>query len=1144
MKRSVVGTLFVLSGAAGLLYQVVWSRSLTLLFGSTTLAVSTVITAFMAGLAAGSFLFGRVADRGRKALLLYAALEVGIAATALLFPFFLEAMKPVQLFLHRNLHGSYLLFPASRFLLCFAGLIVPTALMGGTLPVITRFFVKERETLGGDVGALYSLNTFGAMAGCAAAGFFLIPALGTQGVVWLAVGLNLLAALGALVVSRSEKEREAQVGEPAVIERAPAENALDPRAVLVLFGAAGFASLAYEVLWTRALLFFLGWFAVYAFTIILSTFLFGIALGSALFPVVFRGGRRLVAGFAVIEIAIGVFGMISVPVFGRLFEVIRSLERGFIDDNWWRFIFARAGGSFAVMLLPTLLMGLAFPVAAALYSRAGRGYGQTVGNVYASNTVGAILGSLLAGFLLLPVLGVSRSIAVISLVNLAVGGFVILLSSRRGARRLAGAFALLSLLVLGGANLFLSQWRPMILESRHFKNPDRPMELLYADEGATASLAVLRDKKAGHLELNINGESTAYTTYTDMQVHLMLSHTPLLLAEEPEKVLVIGFGMGVTCYGAVLYPSVERVDCVELVPKEVETAAFFRSVNRGILDHPKFRLIIDDGRTFIFAAEEKYDLISFNAIHPSHSPALYTSDFYAECRARMTEKGLICAWVPTNSFTERQFQILLRTFLSVFPHSSLWYVNPNHLVLIGALEPLRIDYDDFVRKASLPGVREDLARYTMEDPLRLLAFHLMDEHALERYTRSVPVNSDDKPYLEYSRELYTRPEIIDAMLFNRTSILPYLTIAEKFESTAEELERYEKAAFHLLGSQAISWIEASAPDPASTSWRADAEIREAFRSLPGDANLRVIAGITERDESIYRSRIAANPFDDEAWDPLFRLYRLRGDWERAADLLEEIRGTPTDEAHLTQALLRLRKGEPAIAEQDFLRLAKSSSPFRRDLGARFAEIARLEARRRAGALGMEELLALADRLWTVGEREAGEEIFREALILHPDRPLPLVAFAHALERSMRIDEAEPFYAAALAFPVKRDEFREAVERGLERTRTMLALRAHPNEESAIEGPDGSRIPVDPWSAGTRVRLGEILLAEGFGDRASVEFRIAAALDPSNPSAREGLGRALARRGLVREAAEELRLAIRLDPSRTAAREELERVRRR
>jgi len=606
MKRSVVGTLFVLSGAAGLLYQVVWSRSLTLLFGSTTLAVSTVITAFMAGLAAGSFLFGRVADRGRKALLLYAALEVGIAATALLFPFFLEAMKPVQLFLHRNLHGSYLLFPASRFLLCFAGLIVPTALMGGTLPVITRFFVKERETLGGDVGALYSLNTFGAMAGCAAAGFFLIPALGTQGVVWLAVGLNLLAALGALVVSRSEKEREAQVGEPAVIERAPAENALDPRAVLLLFGAAGFASLAYEVLWTRALLFFLGWFAVYAFTIILSTFLFGIALGSALFPVVFRGrGRRLVAGFAVIEIAIGVFGMISVPVFGRLFEVIRSLERGFIDDNWWRFIFARAGGSFAVMLLPTLLMGLAFPVAAALYSRAGRGYGQTVGNVYASNTVGAILGSLLAGFLLLPVLGVSRSIAVISLVNLAVGGFVILLSSRRGARRLAGAFALLSLLVLGGANLFLSQWRPMILESRHFgfvillssrrgarrlagafallsllvlgganlflsqwrpmilesrhfKNPNRPMELLYADEGATASLAVLRDKKAGHLELNINGESTAYTTYTDMQVHLMLSHTPLLLAEEPEKVLVIGFGMGVTCYGAVLYPSVER----------------------------------------------------------------------------------------------------------------------------------------------------------------------------------------------------------------------------------------------------------------------------------------------------------------------------------------------------------------------------------------------------------------------------------------------------------------------------------------------------------------------------------------------------------------------------------------------------------
>ncbi|RPJ43378.1 MAG: hypothetical protein EHM19_08835, partial [Candidatus Latescibacterota bacterium] len=1014
------------------------------------------------------------------------------------------------------MQGSYLLLPVARFLLCFAGLLVPTALMGGTLPAITRFFVRERGTLGGNVGALYALNTFGAMAGCFAAGFFLIPALGVQGVSLLAAAVNLLAAIVAFVVSRSEKGETpaATTIEPSA--DAGAERTIRPRAVLWLFGAAGFASLAYEVLWTRALLFFLGWFAVYAFTIILTTFLFGIALGSAVFPLLFRRGKGLLIAFAAIEIGIGLFGAISVSVFGGLFDLIRTLESGLIQDNWWRFIFARAGGSFAIVLVPTFLMGLAFPIAAALYARAGRGSGETVGNVYAANTVGSILGSLLAGFLLLPLLGVARSIAAVALVNFLVGGILLVAGARR-SRLLAGAAAI-AVLAAGAANLVLSEGRPMILQSRHFKDPNRDMRLLYAHEGTTASLAVLNDARGGHIELNINGESTAYTTYTDMQVHLMLSHAPLLLAGEPRRVLVIGFGMGATSYGAVLYPSVERVDCVELVPKEVETAAYFYHVNHGVLDDPKFRLIIDDGRSYILATKERYDLISFNAIHPSHSPALYTSDFYEKCRERLTDDGLICAWVPTNSFTERQFQILLKTFVAVYPHSSLWYVNPNHLVLIGANKRLDLDPREFIRKAALPGVREDLARYTMEDPYRLLAFHLMDEHALERYTRTVPVNSDDKPYLEYSRELYTRPEIIDAMLYNRTSILPYLRESGVTDTLAAKLERYEEAAFHLLASQAITWLEARAEDVSGMIWRADVEILEALRVLPGDPNLEVIAGITDVDERIYRDKIAANPLDDQAWNSLIRLHRLRGEWDKVAGVLEEIRGAPTDEAVLARGLLAFRAADLAAAEEAFARLARrADSPFLRETGGRYLEIVRLDRKRQGGSASLEELLSLADNTWAAGDRAGAEALFRETIALFPDRPLPLVAFGLALERSMRIEEAEPLYAAAIRMAIKKEDFRDAVTRGLERTRTMLALRGRPNEASGIEGPDGSTTPIDPWSAATRLRLGELFLADGFVDRASVEFRIAATLEPENAAAYEGLGRALARRGLVEEA---------------------------
>ncbi len=1141
MNRKIIALLFVLSGAASLIYQVVWTRSLTLLFGSTTLAVSTVLTAFMAGLALGSWLFGRFADRRRKALPLYALLEIGIAATALLFPLFLDLLSPVYRALHQNMRESYLLFPLSRFTLCFIGLLLPTALMGGTLPVITRFFVRERKTFGGNVGVLYSLNTFGAMLGCAGAGFFLIPGLGIRGVTLFAVLLNLLAAAGAFIVSRSERADSAAADKAEGATPDGERETIRPATVLWLFGMAGFASLAYEVLWTRALLFFLGWFAVYAFTIILTTFLFGIAAGSAAFPLIFRSGKRLLLGFALIEITIGIFGAVSVIVFGNLFEVIRSLEQTLAYDNWWRYIFARAGGSFAVMLVPTFLMGLAFPVASALYVRAGRGYGQTVGNVYASNTLGAILGSVLAGFLLLPLLGVTRSLAAVALVNFLVGGLILFFRSRRRGNPLAGAAALAAVLVLGGAFFFSSSGKPMILQSRHFKNPDRPMELLFSTEGPTASLAVLLDKVNGHRELNINGESTAYTTYTDMQVHLMLSHTPLLLADDPEKVLVIGFGMGSTAYGAVLYPTVKRVDCVELVPKEVETAPYFAMVNHGVLDHPKFELIIDDGRNYIFATDEKYDLISFNAIHPSHSPALYTSDFYAECERKMTDNGLICAWVPTNSFTELQFQILLKTFLSVFPHSSLWYVNPNHLILIGTRDTLRVDLDRFLESVSLPAVHADLKRYTMEDPYRLLAYHLMDERTLDRYTRNVPVNSDNKPYLEYSRELYTRPEIIDAMLFHRSSILPYLEISGDREEVAGRLAAYEKSAFHLLAAQGIRWLGTTTDDETGKELRTDMEFKEALRYLPGDSNLMTIGGITDDDVRGWREKIESDPTGDRAWDRLLRVYRLRGEWDRAAGLLAELGGGGTDEAVYTRGLVHLRRDEWDRAGEAFRALAKARSPFLQRLASDYMRIVLLEKKRAEEGPEMEALVSLAETRWAVGDREEGEDRFREALALFPDRPRVPYSFARALERSHRFAEAESLYATAFRFPIKRTDFRELVGKGMERSSVLAGLAIDPNSAFTATDRDGQPLPVDPWSPSLRIRLGRLLLDEGMTSRASVELRIAATLDPESAEAHEQLGRAFAIRGIKDEAKRELRLALEIDPDRKTAREELARL---
>jgi len=1138
LKRATLALLFLLSGAAGLIYQVVWTRYLTLLFGSTTLAVSTVVTSFMAGLGLGSFLFGRYADRTGKGLRLYAILEVGVAVAALLFPSIVEILKTPFLRLSWAFSDSYLLFPLARFLLCFVGLLLPTILMGGTLPAITKYFVRERRTFGGGVGALYAVNTFGAMLGCVAAGFFLIATIGTEGAVRVGVALNLVAAVGAWAISRAGEEgagirRRAPAGRESAPEGSePVGSAqLRPEWILLFFAVAGFTSLAYEVLWTRALLFFLGHFAAYAFTIILATFLFGIAAGSAAYPLLFRRGKNLLLAFAVIEIGIGVFGALSIAVFGGLFELIETFERAFPSESWWKYILARAGGSFAVVLVPTFLMGLAFPVASAIYARAGRGYGATVGYVYAANTAGAILGSLLAGFFFLPLLGQAESIAFVALLNLVLGGVLLWLALRRGQVRsfAIGAAALLVIAALG--NLFGAEKRPMILHTQHFADPNRPVELLYAHEGASASIAVLRDVNLEHLELNINGESTAYTTYTDMQVHLALAHLPLLLVEDPKKVLVIGFGFGSTSYGSVVHPSVEEVRCVELVPKEVETAPYFESVNHGVLNHPEFRLVIDDGRNYVFTTMERFDFISFNAVHPSHSPALYTVEFYEQCRDRLTEDGVICAWVPNNNFTEHQFRSLMKTFTAIFPHSSLWYVNPNHLVLIGTMKELRIPLTRFREKAAYGPVREDLARYTMDDPWQLLAYHLMDEEALDRYTTGAAVNSDVHPTIEFSRELGTRPEILDAMLYHRSSVFPYLEFDGDAGAVLDTLRRYERATFHLVSAQGILWRVARYPEGIDIGSLSDTEFREAFRYLPEDKNLRVLSSTSDADLTKAERRLRENPEDGEGLHQLLRIYSFRGEWEQSEAALAFYRGPMTLGVAMAAATIRFEQGKWEEAEARFAELSQAPSPHVRNVAGQYAQAVRAERKRAEAGLSGEELFTLAERYWLLGERGRGEEAFREAIAIRPDDAHILYRFGLALEKVGRMDEAEDLYRRAWAASEGARKDRAALSRASDRVRILLALEAHPNDVSEVKLSDGTTRAVDPWDAGLRLFLGLALLEEGMLDHASLQFRIATILDDEDADARLMLGRTLARRGLLDVAEQELKRALSLAPDR-------------
>ncbi|MEE8519557.1 MAG: fused MFS/spermidine synthase, partial [Dehalococcoidia bacterium] len=406
--------LFFGSGASGLIYQIVWTRMLTLVFGNTVFAVTTVLTAVMAGLALGSFWAGRAVDRRGHFVRLYARLELGIALTALLLPTLFDQLFPLHRWAYHEFGASPYVLGLMRFIATFSLLLIPTTLMGATLPVLSRHCMVLSRQFGRQVGLLYGLNTLGAALGCFLAGFVLIGTIGVLETTYTAVAVNLLIAGIAFHVARRQ-------GDPPSPPRTPEGRPTSGRSgtgrslpspvggwvLLVVFGLSGFASLAYEVLWTRALVFFID-VDIYAFTALLTTFLAGIGLGSVLVSGIVDRRRDLVAIFALLEVGIGVFALLSIPILANLSVLGISQV-----SAWWMLPGVKMLDAFLVMGIPTMLMGATFPVVSRVYTTNLAHGGRSIGTLYAVNTVGAIIGAFAGGFVLLPLLGIQRSLVLV-----------------------------------------------------------------------------------------------------------------------------------------------------------------------------------------------------------------------------------------------------------------------------------------------------------------------------------------------------------------------------------------------------------------------------------------------------------------------------------------------------------------------------------------------------------------------------------------------------------------------------------------------------------------------------------------------------------------------------------------------------------
>lgn len=567
--RIFILALFFFSGAVGLIYEVVWNRMLTLVFGSTVFAVTTVLTAFMAGMALGSYYLGRYADKHKNPLKIYAYLEIGIGIYAAIIPLILAGTDFIYVFLHHALNANFYLFSIVRFILCFIVLVIPTTLMGGTLPVMSKALTNKTNRIGWTVGALYSINTFGAVIGCFLAGFVLVHAMGVLLTTYLSAGLNIIIALIVLLVfvrrnlfavKSGSKEKEDIKDETQILPKNSG------RIALIIFGISGFCALAYEVLWTRVLVLFLG-STGYAFATMLSAFLCGIAIGSILMARFADKRKDLLTTLGIVQIVIALSAILLIPVYGKLYDIGMT----FTGAGWLNFFLSRYALSFLVMLVPTIFMGATFPLVTRIYANSISQLGKSIGNVYSVNTLGSIFGSFFAGFVFIPLIGIQRSILLMSFLNVA-GGIIALVlclkywRSKNNKRAVAShiVYIAIAVLVVIIASFVIDTGQPLTKYTAVFKGPGESNKLLFYKEGVDTSVTVVEDTE-GIRRVFVDTNQAAEDSRWDMPSHNIIGHIPILLHPNPKEALVIGFGMGVTSW-AISRHGVS-VDAVEISPE-------------------------------------------------------------------------------------------------------------------------------------------------------------------------------------------------------------------------------------------------------------------------------------------------------------------------------------------------------------------------------------------------------------------------------------------------------------------------------------------------------------------------------------------------------------------------------------------------
>ena len=981
--------IFFLSGATGLVYEVVWVRLTGLVFGNTSHSIATVLGAFMAGLALGSWVLGSYSDRNARPLRLYGILEIAIGISAALVPVAFRAMDT----LYWGLAPSLSAVPGAeglvRFTTSFVIMLVPTFLMGGTLPILTRFFVKQVDEVRSKLGTLYALNTFGAAGGTLLAALVLIPGLGHQTTtIWIA-SMNIAIGLVAIRLDLSrESVPEISSGSLDEEDGAVLDRKSD-RLVLVTLAISGFVAMTYEVAWTRALTGVIG-SSTYAFAIMLVTFLGGIAFGSS-WASRFRP-RASIRLLGLFQLAIAVGGVVFLLGYlvapHLLIALIRALYYSFPAVLTVQFIICSA-----LMILATFFMGATFPIAGQLFSKRIEIMGRRIGGLYSVNTVGAIFGSLIAGFFLVPVLGTERTILVGLFLNSALALFLLAEEKGRGAvaRWVAVSLLLVATVSMSGG-LFWSpnsldrgvliyaqqfESRPELKIDEHYTDTD----IVYWAEGNNASISVRRGDN--YLGLRTNGKVDA-SNGEDMTTQLLLSYLPGLHHPSPKSILVIGYGSGVSAGAATVFPEVERVDCVEIEPAVVAAGHWFEGVNRKSYEHPKVNVVYGDARNYLNISPNTYDIIISEPSNPwiAGVGSLFTAEFYERAESALNPDGVFAQWLQLYELSPEDVRMVFAEFQRQFPEVSVWDMGVGDIVLLGSRLPIYIDPDRMDRLlASDESVGRDFREYLkLDDPLGLYAHYVMSSDQVQEFSAGALRNTDDHPLLEFhaARNMFSQTWDLNMELLQdyKSDLFP-----------SELPEEVRERAYVAVMKPLIEMGEVVFAG-------------QAVREL----------ALLERDvgESLYIAMARLN-IDSSQFDQAEQSLRLAEEFSSDGDPYAR-------EREELWALLREQTGDRAAAIDHHMRVL-SSDPSRSESLRKLAELSALTVQWDQAVMWMEEYIqtapipiafywALLGEYLVAGERH-GEalEALQTALDLEPYSYLARMRLAEVMEERGDTDQA-------------------------------------------------------------------------------------------------------------------------------------------